>query len=196
LPDIISQSALTPADKSPQASVYVWDLPLRIFHWSLAACIVVAWLSANVFETLHRVTGYSTIALVVFRLAWGFAGSRHARFNRVLPLLRAMPRYLWKLSQGRAGGYIGLNPAGTAMLVASLALVMISAISGWMQITLRFFGVDWVEQLHTWSSYSVLVLAAIHIAGVVYASVLQRQNLPAAMLTGRKRRRVFRFPKR
>ncbi len=100
------------------------------------------------------------------------------------------------MSKGRAGGYIGLNPAGTAMLVASLALVLISAISGWMQITLRFFGVDWVEQLHTWSSYSLLVLAAIHIVGVVFASVLQRQNLPAAMLTGRKRRRTFRFPKR
>jgi len=196
LPDIISPPALTPADKSPQASVYVWDLPLRIFHWSLAACILVAWLSANVFETLHRVAGYSTIALVVFRVSWGFAGSRHARFNRVLPLLRAVPHYLWKLSRGRAGGYIGLNPAGAAMLVASLALVMISAISGWMQITLRFFGVDWVETLHTWSSYSVLVLAAIHIAGVVYASVLQRQNLPAAMVTGRKQRRTFRFPKR
>ena len=147
---------MTPADENPRASVYVWDLPLRIFHWSLAACIVVAWLSANVFETLHRVAGYSTIALVVFRLAWGFAGSRHARFNRVLPLLRDSPRYLLKMSKGRAGGYIGLNPAGAAMLVASLALVLISAISGWMQITLRFFGVDWVEQLHTWSSYSVL----------------------------------------
>ena len=187
---------MTPADESPQASVYVWDLPLRIFHWSLAACIVIAWLSANVFETLHRVAGYSTIALVAFRLLWGFVGSRHARFDRTVPLLRAAPRYLWKMSGGRAGGYIGLNPAGTAMLVASLALVLISAISGWMQITLRFFGVDWVEALHTWSSYSVLVLAAIHIVGVVFASVLQRQNLPAAMLTGRKQRRTFRFPKR
>ena len=187
---------MTPADENSRASVYVWDLPLRIFHWSLAACIVVAWLSANVFETLHRLAGYSTIALVVFRLGWGFAGARHARFNRVLPLLRATPRYLWKLSRGRAGGYIGLNPAGAAMLVASLALVLVSAISGWMQITLRFFGVDWVETLHTWSSYSLLVLAAIHIAGVVFASVLQRQNLPAAMVTGRKQRRTFRFPKR
>lgn len=185
-----------PADRSPQAYVYVWDLPLRIFHWSLAVCIVTAWLSANVFETLHRVAGYSAIALVVFRLLWGFFGSRYARFDKLPRLLAAAPRYLARFSKGRAGGYIGLNPAGAMMLVTSLALVLISAISGWMQITIRFFGVDWVEQLHTWSSYAVLGLAAIHILGVVIASVLQQQNLPAAMLTGRKRQRGFRFPKR
>jgi cytochrome b len=65
-----------------------------------------------------------------------------------------------------------------------------------MQITIRFFGVDWVEEVHTWSSYAVLVLAAIHVLGVGVASVLQRQNLPAAMLHGRKRRRSYRFLKR
>ncbi|MBI3701079.1 MAG: cytochrome b/b6 domain-containing protein [Afipia sp.] len=185
-----------PADRTPQVSVYVWELPLRIFHWSLAVCIIVAWLSANVFETLHRVAGYTSIALVAFRIVWGFAGSRYARFYRTLPLLRIAPRYLVKFGRGRAGAYIGLNPAGAAMLVASLALVLISAISGWMQITIRFFGVDWVEELHTWSSYSLLVLAAIHVVGVAIASILQRQNLPAAMITGRKRRRFYRFPKR
>ena len=82
------------------------------------------------------------------------------------------------------------------MLVASLALVLVSAISGWMQITLRFFGVEWVEVLHTWSSYAVLVLAGIHIIGVGLASVLQRQNLLSAMINGRKQRMVYRFPKR
>lgn len=193
---ISGNSASAPADESRQAPVYVWDLPLRIFHWSFAACIVTAWLSANVFETLHRIAGYSTIALVAFRLVWGLIGPRYARFGKLLPLLRATPRYLWRLRHGRAGGYIGLNPAGAAMLVASLVLVLMSATSGWMQITIRFFGIDWVEKLHTWSSYSVLALAAIHVLGVVAASVLQKQNLPAAMITGKKRRRPYRFPKR
>ena len=81
-----------------------------------------------------------------------------------------------ELGRGRPGGHVGLNPAGAAMLVGSLVLVLVSAFSGWMQITLRFFGVDWVQELHTWSSYAVLVLAAIHIMGVALASVLQRQN--------------------
>ena len=193
---ITSITVQTPADKNPQASVYVWDLPIRLFHWSLAACIVVAWLSANVYETLHRIAGYSTIALVAFRLAWGLIGSRYARFDGLLALLRAAPRYLRKLGQGRAGAYIGLNPAGAAMLVVSLSLVLISAISGWLQITIRFFGVEWVEELHIWSSYSVLVLVALHVVGVGVASMLQRRNLTIAMISGRKQRQSYRFPKR
>lgn len=186
-----SISSQTPADINPQAFIHVWDLPLRLFHWLLAICIVVAWLSANVYETLHRVAGYSTIALVAFRLMWGLIGSRHSRFDKLPRLLRAAPRYVWKLLHGRAGGYIGLNPAGALMLVLSLALVLISAFSGWMQITLRFFGVEWVQELHTWSSYSLLALAAFHVIGVVAASILQRQNLPAAMISGWKRRRSY-----
>ncbi len=122
-------------------------------------------------------------------MVWGMIGPRYARFGGVPKLLRAAPLYFWKLGHGRAGAYIGLNPAGALMLVAALALVLISAISGWMQITLRFFGVDWVQDIHTWSSYSVLVLSAFHVLGVVLASILQRQNLPAAMIIGRKRRR-------
>lgn len=188
--DLTTMSTRASADEHPQTFIYVWDLPLRLFHWSLAACIVVAWLSANVYETLHRVAGYSTIALVAFRLVWGLIGSRYSRFDKLPRLLRAAPGYFRKLLHGRAGGYIGLNPAG-ALMLASLALVLISAISGWMQITLRFFGVEWVQELHTWSSYSVLVLAAFHVLGVGLASLLQRQNLPVAMITGKKRRRGY-----
>ncbi|MCX7309403.1 MAG: cytochrome B, partial [Afipia sp.] len=80
-------------------------------------------------------------------------------------------------------------------LVASLFLVLISASSGWLQITIRFFGVEWVQELHTWSSYAVLVLAGIHILGVGLATLLQGQNLLAAMITGRKQRRTYRFAK-
>ena len=81
------------------------------------------------------------------------------------------------------------------MLVTSLMLVLVSAISGWLQITIRFFGVEWVEALHTWSSYAVLVLAGIHVAGVGLASLLQGQNLLAAMINGGKKRQSYRFPK-
>ena len=81
------------------------------------------------------------------------------------------------------------------MLVTSLMLVLVSAISGWLQITIRFFGVEWVEALHTWSSYAVLVLAGIHVAGVGLASLLQGQNLLAAMINGKKKRQSYRFPK-
>lgn len=77
------------------------------------------------------------------------------------------------------------------MLVALLSLTLISGVSGWMQITVRFFGVAWVQVLHTWSSYALLALAVVHILGVVVVSILQRQNLVVAMFTGKKKRRSF-----
>jgi len=75
------------------------------------------------------------------------------------------------------------------MLVASLSLTLISGVSGWMQITVRFFGVAWVQVLHTWSSYALLALAGLHILGVAMVSIMQRQNLVVAMFTGKKKRR-------
>lgn len=75
------------------------------------------------------------------------------------------------------------------MLVALLSLTLISGVSGWMQITVRFFGIGWVQVLHTWSSYALLALAGLHILGVAVVSIMQRQNLIAAMFTGKKKRR-------
>lgn len=173
--------------------IYVWDLPLRIMHWSLAASIVVAWLSAVVLDSLHRQAGYIAIALVALRIVWGFVGSDSSRLSRLKFLLPNAIRFLCRLMRGRTGGYVGLNPAGAVMLVASLSLTLISGISGWMQVTVRFFGVAWVQVLHTWSSYALLVLAGVHILGVVVVSVMQRQNLVVAMFTGKKRRK---FPGR
>lgn len=176
-------------DDHSRSHVYVWDLPLRIVHWSLAASIVVAWLSAVVFDSLHRQAGYIAIALVSFRIVWGFVGSDSARLSRLTFLLPNAIRFLRRLMRGRTGGYVGLNPAGAVMLVASLGLTLISGISGWMQITVRFFGVAWVQVLHTWSSYALLALAAVHVLGVAMVSILQRQNLVVAMFTGKKKRR-------
>ncbi|RTL74521.1 MAG: cytochrome B, partial [Bradyrhizobiaceae bacterium] len=68
-------------------------------------------------------------------------------------------------------------------------LTLISGISGWMQITVRFFGVAWVQVLHTWSSYALLALAGVHVLGVAVVSIMQRQNLVVAMFTGKKKRR-------
>ena len=75
------------------------------------------------------------------------------------------------------------------MLVAMVALAAVSALSGWMQLTVRFFGVWWVEAIHAWSSHLVAGLAVVHVLAVVVVSVLQRENLIRSMFTGRKRDR-------
>ena len=113
--------------------VQVWDLPLRLWHWALAILVLVAWLTPSTHDRLHRLAGYSVIALLAFRLIWGFAGTRYARFGKLGVRLRAAPRYIWNLRRGITGRYIGLNPAGTVMLVALLLLLAISAITGAMK---------------------------------------------------------------
>ncbi len=167
-------------------TVQVWDLPLRLWHWTLAVFVLVAWLTPNRFDGLHRIAGYGVIALLIFRVIWGFAGTRYSRFRTVGVRLRAAPRYLWNLRRGITGRYIGLNPAGTAMLVALLILLAISAVSGAMQVTVSFFGVWWVEDTHAYSSDIVMILVGLHVLGAVVVGLLQRQNLVRAMITGRK----------
>ncbi len=167
----------------------VWDLPLRIFHWALAASVLIAWYSANIFDNLHELAGYSVLGLISFRFAWGFFGTRHSRFRSFLRPLRVVLHYLWQLAHGRPGRYLGLNPAGAAMAIALLVLLAISTISGWMQITQRFFGVDWVEQVHTYSSNLALILVIVHVLGVLFMSALQKENLVRAMFTGKKESR-------
>ncbi|MGY4255597.1 cytochrome b [Bradyrhizobium sp. USDA 4516] len=170
-------------------SVQVWDLPLRLWHWALAIHVLVAWVTPSTYDRLHRLAGYSVIALLAFRLIWGFAGTRYARFGRLGVRLRAAPRYIWNLRRGITGRYIGLNPAGTVMLVALLLLLAISTITGVMEVTVTFFGVWWVEDTHAYASDAVMVLVGLHVLGVVVVGLLQRQNLVRAMFTGRKQLR-------
>jgi cytochrome b len=170
-------------------SVSVWDWPLRLWHWALTIFVLIAWVTPSTHDGLHRVAGYAVIGLLVFRLGWGFLGTRHSRFRRLVPRLRAAPTYLWSIRHRRTGRYLGLNPAGTAMLMALLAMLTLSSVTGAMQVTVSFFGVWWVEDTHTYSSDAVIILVVLHIIGTVLTSILQRENLPLAMITGRKRRR-------
>jgi cytochrome b len=96
---------------------------------------------------------------------------------------------LRQLVRGQTGRYLGLNPAGAAMAVTLLLSLVVSSVSGWMQVTERYFGNEWVERVHTWSSNLVLGLAIVHVLGVILVCVLQKENLVRAMITGKKRPR-------
>ena len=187
VPETRGASDGTPADRTASRTVAVWDLPLRLWHWALAVSILAAWFTPTVYDTLHRIVGYTVLGLLAFRLVWGFRGSRYSRFRMIGVRLRAAPHYLWNLRRGMTGRYIGLNPAGTLMLVALLLAIAISAITGAMSVTVTFFGLWWVEDTHAIASDAVIVLAVVHVLGVVLMGLLQRENLIRAMFTGRKR---------
>ena len=175
-----------PAPRTVARIVQVWDLPLRLWHWSLAVCILVAWFTPTVYDRTHRIAGYTVIGLLAFRVIWGFLGSRYSRFRMQWARLRAAPYYLWNLRRGITGRYIGLNPAGTVMQVALLVSLAISAVTGAMQVTVTFFGVWWVEDTHAYSSDAAIILVVLHIVGAIAMAILQRENLVRAMFTGRK----------
>ncbi|EJN15173.1 cytochrome b [Bradyrhizobium sp. YR681] len=187
VPEARGVSDTAPADRTASRTVVVWDLPLRLWHWALAVSILLAWVTPPVYDTLHRMVGYSVLLLLAFRLVWGFRGSRYSRFRMVGVRLRAAPGYLWNLRRGITGRYIGLNPAGTLMLVALLLSIAVSAITGALSVTVTFFGVWWIEDTHAYASDAVIVLVVLHVLGVVLMGRLQRENLIRAMITGRKR---------
>lgn len=177
-----------PAHDDAPDMVKVWDWPLRAFHWSLAFFVLLAWFTPGRHDGLHRFAGYAVIVLIAFRIGWGLFGTRYSRFRALGRRLRAAPAYLANLRRGKPGHYRGLNPAGTAMLVAMMLLLAISTVTGWMSTTVRFFGVPWVEDTHSYVSDAVIVLVVIHVLGVVAASVLQKENLVRGMVTGWKRK--------
>ncbi len=167
--------------------VRVWDPFVRLFHWSQVALIGAAWLTDDGPKWLHENAGYLLAALVAARLVWGIVGSRHARFSDFVRGPRAVARYLDDLSHGRERRHLGHNPAGGAMIVALLTAVAATILTGWLQTTDMFWGSTAMEKTHEAAAILVLVLAAIHVAGVVFESLRHHENLMGAMIHGRKR---------
>jgi cytochrome b len=171
---------------APPATVKVWDILLRAFHWSFAACFAGAWLTAESerYRDIHVILGYATLGLVAFRLLWGFVGPRHARFSSFVRGPAAVARYLRSLLAGRPEHHLGHNPAGAVAIVLLLALAALAGASGWAVYC--DLGGEWLEEAHEFLAGAMLAVVGVHLAGVAVASWLHRENLARAMLTGRK----------
>jgi cytochrome b len=167
--------------------VRVWDIFVRVFHWSLAASFVAAWLTRHSNEDIHHLAGYAAAALVGLRVGWGVVGTHYARFKQFARGPVTVLGYLRDIATGREARYIGHNPAGSAMILALLVAIAGTALTGWMMTTDQFWGVEWVGKTHERLADGLLILVALHIGGVVLASVRHRENLIRAMFTGRKR---------
>jgi len=171
--------------------VKVWDLLVRVAHWSLAACVLAAWITAESklksAEPIHEWLGYAALAVVALRVAWGWLGTRYARFVQFVAAPLRVLAYAKAVLRGVEPRYVGHNPLGGWMIIALLATAALASLSGWLSVTDRFWGVEWVEEAHELLGNAVIALAALHVAGVLYTSWRQRENLAAAMLSGVKR---------
>jgi cytochrome b len=169
------------------ATVPVWDPLVRISHWLLVATVALAWLTRHGWGARHEWIGYGALAIIAIRFVWGFVGTTHARFGQFVRSPGATIRYAHEVVARREARHLGHNPLGACMIVALLVSVALAGTTGWLYTTDRFWGVEWVENLHAGSAEAVLWLAAVHVAGVLYASWRHRENLVAAMLHGKKR---------
>lgn len=165
--------------------IKVWDIGVRLFHWTMVASVASAYFLAEQ-RVLHRRLGYVVIALIGFRLIWGLIGTHHARFVNFVPGPRRFFGYLRDMARGREARYLGHNPAGAAMIVALLITLAAVGGSGYMLGMDAWFGVEWVEDAHKLLVNLLLGLVALHVGGVVLSSRRHRENLVLAMLTGEK----------
>jgi cytochrome b len=168
------------------ARLAVWDPFVRAAHWSLVAGVTGAWLTRTG-GALHEWLGYGTLALVVARVAWGCVGPTYARFANFVRRPAVVASYTRDVLRGREARHVGHNPLGGYMIVALLCTVAATGASGWIYTTDRYWGIEWVERLHSLLADALLVLIALHVAGVIAASVSHGENLIAAMVHGRKR---------
>lgn len=171
----------------PPATVKVWDPFVRVFHWSLVALFVFAFLTGDEWQGPHELAGYVVAALVAARILWGLIGSRHARFSTFVRSPVEVARFIGATARFSAPRYLGHNPAGAAMILALLAAIGVIATTGYMMTTDAYWGVEWVEELHETAAWATLGLIVLHVAGVAIASIEHRENLVRAMFTGRKR---------
>ncbi len=169
------------------AKVRVWDLPTRIFHWSLALSFFGAYLLAESERVrhLHVMFGYTVLALVVFRLLWGFIGTRYARFSSFAFGPRAVVDHLKGLAHRKVQEHAGHTPAGSWAIRLMLSLALITAVSGYLYF--NEIGGEALEDVHEVAANAWLLVVFVHVAGVIVSSVAERQNLARAMLTGYKR---------
>ncbi len=180
----VSVNAIGPSEPVSRP-VRVWDLLVRVFHWTTVVGVLVAFLTDE-WRQAHLAVGYIVMGAVVVRVIWGFVGSVHARFDDFVPGPRRLWRYGQSMMQLREPRHLGHNPAGGAMVMALLLTLILVSLSGWMMTWDAFWGEEWLEETHEFFTNVLLLLVPLHVLGVIWSSYRHRENLVKAMVTGDK----------
>lgn len=166
--------------------VRVWDRIVRGTHWSVAALILFQYLNEDG-ARIHRYTGYMVSGLVVLRLVWSLCAPGFAHFSHWLPSPSRVIAYFRAALTGRAPRTLGLNPLGACMAMLMWILILMLGFSGWMMGWDIFWGEEWLENTHAALAWCLLCSITVHVSAVIIISIRHKENLPKAMLTGRKR---------
>lgn len=172
----------------------VWDLPVRLFHWSIVAFLGLSWWSAEyAFDRVHFWSGHALLFGLVFRILWGFAGSSTARFATFVRGPAAVFAYL----RGGPHGRPGHSPVGALSVLAMLLALIVQIATGLVQIDDEDFiegplsglvGFDTAvlaHEAHEASFNVLLALIALHLLAIAYYQLIRRRSLVRPMVTGR-----------
>lgn len=196
--------------------VRVWDPVVRTCHWLLVVLFALAYVSGELEAGFHVYVGYVLACTVAVRIVWGFAGTHHARFASFVRGPRATLAYLRAFAVGRPPHYLGHNPAGAWMVVLLLATLGATAFTGLMTYGAQGHGPlapvfalqapaarpdgaqgrqakrrrspaeRFWKELHEGFVSAMLFLVLAHVAGALVSSLVHRENLTRAMITGDK----------
>jgi cytochrome b len=183
-----------------RSKVFVWDIPVRLFHWTTVILMVALYITAKVLDgaiELHATIGRFVIILVLFRILWGIVGSSYARFSQFVRGPGAVMDYARSLLSSKSEFFIGHNPLGGWMVLVLLVVSLVQALLGLFANDDILFEAplaylvsketsDYITGLHANLFNCFLVLVGLHIAAVIWHKLFKGEDLLWAMFTGYK----------
>lgn len=184
--------------RSTSARIRVWDLPLRLFHWALTICVIGSFVTANfggLWMDYHFQFGYAILALLLFRLVWGFFGPRTARFASFLRGPSAILAYVRQRGVVVSAGH---NPLGALSVILMLVLLLIQVATGLFATDgilsegplsryVSHATADRLTGVHQINRILILIVIGLHLLAIAWYAIVRRQPLVRAMITGNKR---------
>ena len=178
----------------------VWDIPTRLFHWILVILLIISYVTGNIGGNAmqyHEWSGFTILALLLFRLVWGFVGSRESRFMTFVRSPAAVVRYATTLLRSDSTRYLGHNPLGGWSIIAMLFTLLVQVGTGlfanddivtegplfiWVSKSTS----DWLTRVHKLNQKVVIALVFTHVLAVLFYFCYKRDNLVKPMITGVK----------
>jgi cytochrome b len=190
----MSEKIASKASKTAE-KVYVWDVPTRLFHWSLVIAVTTSLASAELgYMTVHILSGHVVLALVLFRVVWGLIGGRHARFASFIKGPVQVLRYARRLLAGETPSHLGHNPMGGWSVAAVIGLLALQAGTGLfanddiltegpLVPLISKSTSNFLTLIHDLSSKGLYTLIALHLAAVAFYTI-KGHPIIVAMITG------------
>jgi len=180
-------------------TIKVWDPLVRLFHWGAVITFAICYFTQEQSYENHLLSGYILLGITFIRILWGFVGSSYARFSDFIYTPKKILCHLRSLLNCHPRRYLGHNPAGGAMIILLLFAIITITLSGIaldaaenragpLGDSSLFQYLSTLQMIHNISTNITLALIAIHLLGVATTSLLSKENLTRAMITGNKPR--------